>query len=173
MQQPNRAKKTAYRNKSKRYGRITLLWMFLCLPIGFLRMWRSRCRWPLGVKYAVSGLMLAALVVAFLLPSPYSAPMGGLALYGDEPEMEIYGPTVPESYVSSYAVPVKDSGVLPAEVEGESSELTVYATEDQSCYHLLKCKFAFASGRKLTLYEAYLLHLEPCKLCGAPEYIAE
>lgn len=172
MQPRNHARKTAYRNKSKRYGWFTLLWMLLCLPIGFLRMWRSRCRWPLSVKYAVSGLMLAALAVLFLLPATYSAPVGGLELYGEAPEMEIYGPSVPQNYVSGY-VTTAASGVLPAEEDDESGELTVYATEDQSCYHLLNCKFAYASGRRLTLYEANLLHLQPCKLCGAPEYSAE
>lgn len=173
MQPHNRARKTTYRNRSRRYGWFTLLWMLICFPIGFLRMWRSRCRWPLGVKYAVSGLILAALAVVFLLPSPYSVPVGGLELYGESPEMEIYGPSAPQNYVSGYTVATAASGVLPAEEESESSELTVYATEEQSCYHLLNCKFAYASGRRLTLYEAYLLHLNPCKLCGAPEYSAD
>lgn len=173
MQQSGRAKKTAYRNRDRRYGWFTLLWMLLCLPVGFLRMWRYRCRWPMAVKYAVSGMVLAALVAVFFVPSPYSAPMGGLELYGDEPEVEIYGPVVPESYVSGYVPVVKDSGVLPVSDDGESGELTVYATEDQKCYHLFSCKYAFASGRRLTLYEANLLHLQPCKLCGAPEYTPE
>jgi GPH family glycoside/pentoside/hexuronide:cation symporter len=42
------------------YNSKTLLW-FLCLPIGFIRMWSDRCTWRLGAKYAVSGVILAML----------------------------------------------------------------------------------------------------------------
>jgi len=173
LQQRNSAKKTAYMKKTRRYGWFTLLWMIVFLPVGFLRMWRSRCAWPMGVKYAFSGLMLAALAAAFVMPSPYSAPVGGLALYGNKPEVEVYGPVVPENYVPGYAAAITDSGVLPAgDGEGES-KLIVYATDDQDCYHLYNCKFAYASGRRLTVYEAHLLGLKPCNRCEAPAYIPE
>lgn len=173
MQQRNNAKKTAYKKKTRRYGWFTLLWMIACLPVGFLRMWRSRCNWPMAVKYTVSGLMLAALAVAFVLPSPYSAPVGGLELYGNKPEVEVYGPVAPENYVPGYVAAITDSGVLPASEEDGQSRLIVYATDDQDCYHLYTCKFAYASARRLTVYEAHLLGLDPCKLCEAPAYAPE
>lgn len=172
MQQRKHAKKTAYQ-KNRRYSWFTLLWMIVFLPVGFLRMWRSRCRWPLGVKYAVSGLMLAAVVLAVIAPSPYEAPVGGLELYGNKPEVEIYGPALPDGFVPGYVPAVTNSGVLPSSDESEETELTVYATEDQERYHLYDCKFAYASGRHLTLYEAHLMGLTPCGLCQPPAYTPE
>ena len=172
MQQRKFAKKTAYQ-KNRRYSWFTLLWMFVFLPVGFLRMWRSKCRWPQGLKYAVSGLILAGLVMVFIAPSPYEAPVGGLELYGNKPEVEIYGPKLPEGFVPGYVPAVTDSGVLPPEDESEDYEITVYATENQERYHLFTCKFAYASGRRLTLYEAHLMHLEPCGLCNPPAYVPE
>lgn len=172
MQKRNHAEKTAYK-KYRRYGWFTLLWMVVFLPAGFLRMWRTRCRWPMGVKYAVSGLMVVGLVLAFIAPSPYSAPVGGMELYGDKPVAEVYGPVVPEGYVPGYIAPVVDSGVLPVEEDDGETKLIVYATDDQDCYHLYGCKFAYASARRLTVYEAYLLHLTPCNRCGAPAYVPE
>jgi len=173
LQQRKHAKKTAYQ-KNRRYSWFTLLWMIIFLPVGFLRMWRSRCRWPLGVKYAVSGLMIAALAGVFILPSPYEAPVGGLELYGNKPEVEIYGPKLPEGFVPGYVPVVTDSGVLPeSSDDSEETELIVYATEKQTKYHLFTCKYAFASGRHLTLYEAHLMNLEPCGLCEPPVYSPE
>ena len=173
MQQRNNAQKTAYKKKTRRYGWFTLLWMIVFLPIGFLRMWRSRCRWPMSVKYAISGMMLAALAVAFILPSPYSAPVGGLELYGDKPEVEVYGPVVPKNYVMGYVAAVTDSGVLPESDEVKEEKLIVYATENQEFYHLYNCSMAYASGRHMTLYEAAVHKLKPCEVCGAPPYVPE
>ncbi|MBQ3574302.1 MAG: hypothetical protein IJA26_01405 [Clostridia bacterium] len=172
MQQRKHAKKTAYQ-KNRRYGWFTLLWMVVFLPVGFLRMWRSRCRWPVALKYSVSGLMLAALALAFIAPSPYEAPAGGLELYGNKPEVEIYGPELPENFVLGYIPPVTNSGVLPASDDEGEKKLIVYATEEQDCYHLYNCKFAYASGRRLTLYETVLLKLKPCGLCQPPLYVPE
>ena len=173
LQQRNNAQKTAYKKKTRRYGWFTLLWMIVFLPIGFLRMWRSRCRWPMGLKYAISGMMLAALAVVFIAPSPYSAPVGGLELYGDKPEVEVYGPVVPKNYVIGYVSAVTDSGVLPESDEAQEEKLIVYATQNQTHYHLYTCSMAFASGRHMTLYEAYLHGLTPCNACGAPPYVPE
>ena len=173
MQQRRHAKKTAYMKRSKRYNWFTLMWLILCFPIGFLRMWNSRCSWHSAAKYSVSGLVIAALAVAFVLPSPYEAPVGGLELYGDEPEVEIYGPELPEDYVPGYVAAVLESGVLPPEDENAEERLIVYSTEEQECYHLLNCKFAYASGRRLTLFEADLLGLTPCGLCQPPAYVPE
>lgn len=157
--------------RNQRYNRKTLLWLFLFFPVGFTRMLSSACTWRRGSKCAVGGLALALLVAVLLVPSPYRAVRGGVELYGDDPEVEIYGPTLPESMVSGYTAPVIQSVVLPAEdADAADDTVYVYAAKDQANYHMENCKFAFASAQKLTLYEAYYLGYTPGKCCDAPSY---
>ena len=40
------------------------------------------------------------------------------------------------------------------------------AGSDSECYHLYDCKFAYASSRRLTVYEAHYLGYTPCGLCN-------
>lgn len=170
LQQRNRKKKKV-NMRSRRYNRRTLLWLVLFFPVGFTRMLSGACTWRRGSKCAVGALALALVAAVLLVPSPYPTGKGGVELLGDDPEVEIYGPALPETIVGGYTAPVIESVVLPLEDENAADDTVyVYAAEDQTNYHLASCKFAYASAQKLTLYEAYFLGYTPGKCCGAPEY---
>lgn len=150
----------------------TILWLILFFPIGIYRMWEPTCTWKNSVKYILSAV--PALALAFILIWPIgAAPVkGGVNLVGTEKVVEVYGPELPEKMVAGYARPA-DGTVLAANPETENNTLYVYATDKQTRYHLGNCKFAFASGRKMTLYEANFRGLTPCQLCKAPAYNPE
>ena len=113
------------------------------------------------------GITAAVLIAVLLAPSPKDGKNSGIELYGDDPAAEIYGPELPQSTVGSYPVPIVESPIL--EDSGETEEVTyVYASDDQDCYHLSTCKFAFASGHRFTVYEAQLLGYKPCGRCNPP-----
>ena len=113
------------------------------------------------------GIAAVILAVVLLTPSPGRNVHSGIELYGEDPEVEVYGPELPQSTVGSYPVPIVESVVLP-EGEAEEEQVYVYASDDQDCYHLPTCKFAFASGHKFTVYEAKLLGYKPCGRCEPP-----
>lgn len=115
-------------------------------------------------------LASAALIGVLVCPSPYNNQRGGVELYGDDPEVEVYGPQLPENIVGGYTEPSIQSVVLPEDSGDGDSTLYVYASEGQSNYHVYTCRYAYASAKKLTLYEAYYLGYKPGKCCNAPEY---
>lgn len=116
------------------------------------------------------GVVMVALVAVLVAPSPYEKPQGGIVLYGDDKEAEVYGPKLPETIVGGYTQPTIQSVVLPEKAEGEDDTLYVYASSNQKNYHMPTCSFAYASGSQLTLYEAYFLGYTPGKCCDAPAY---
>ena len=115
------------------------------------------------------GVLMVALAAVILAPSPYQDIQGGIVLCGDEKQAEIYGPKLPETIVGGYTQPTIQSVVLPAETE-EDDTLYVYASANQKNYHRGTCRFAYASGSQLSLYEAYYLGYTPGKCCDAPAY---
>lgn len=170
MQQRNRRYKKVNKRKN-RYNRKTLLWLVLFLPVGLTRMFSAACTWKKGVKYTVAGVVFAALAAVLIVPSPYQPVQGGIELYGEDPEVEVYGPVLPETIVGGYTAPVIQSVVLPPVDENAVDDTVyVYASEGQANYHTTTCKFAYASAQKLTLYEAYYLGFTPGKCCDAPPY---
>lgn len=116
------------------------------------------------------GVAMVALTAVFLAPSPYEDPEGGIVLCGEDLEAEVFGPALPENIVGGYTEPVIQSVVLPEKTEEEDATTYVYASEYQDNYHLGTCQFAYASGSKLTVYEAYFLGYSPGRCCGAPAY---
>ena len=114
-------------------------------------------------------LASAVLVGVLVSPSPNRVQRGGVELYGESPEVEVYGPQAPERIVGGYTEPVIQSVVLPEKSEDEET-VYVYASEDQKNYHMPTCRFAYASAKKMTLYEAYYLGYTPGKCCDAPAY---
>ena len=150
------------------------MWLVLFFPVGLTRMISSACTWRRGTKYAVGALCCAILAAVVICPSPYQRSKGGIELFGDDPEVEIYGPELPETIVGGYTAPVIQPVVLPAEdANAQDDTIYVYATKDQENYHMSTCKFAFASAQRLTLYEAYYLGYTPGKCCDAPSYVPE
>lgn len=115
------------------------------------------------------GVIMVALAAVIIAPSPYEKPEGGIVLYGDDKKAEVYGPKLPETIIGGYTQPTIQSVVLPAESE-EDETIYVYATANQQNYHMPTCQFAYASGSKLTLYEAYFLGYTPGRCCDAPAY---
>ena len=156
--------------RSRTYNRKTLLWLVLFFPVGFGRMLSAACSWHRGVKIAVSSLACLLVAAVMLAPAPGARIEGGLFLYGDEQEAEPYGPELPETIIGGYTAPVIQSVVLPAEDEDEGGITYVYATASQENYHTGTCRFAYASGQKLTVYEAHFLGYTPGRCCDPPAY---
>lgn len=115
------------------------------------------------VMLGIAALLLLAVVFA---PTPSREKNSGITLYGDEPEAVLFGPVLPESMPEIMPAPVPDEVLLPDQEEEE--ELYVYASDDQECYHLSTCKFAYASGHRFTVSEALLLGYKPCGRCNPP-----
>lgn len=143
----------------------TALWL-LVPPVGLTLMWRPSCRWPLGVKAGISALMAAILVAVLVFPTPTPA-AGGVEMVSNHPEVEVYGPNLPNFIVPGYTNDQTDSIIVPAV---ENDVHYVYAADGAKCYHEYKCKFAFASSQRLTTYEAYYLGFQPCNRCKPPIY---
>ena len=157
---PRRARKSPDKNTIK-----TALWL-LVPPVGLTMMWRRRCRWPIAVKAGVSALMAAILVAIIVIPTPTPA-AGGVELVTSHPEVEVYGPNLPNFIVPGYTNDQTDSIIVPAV---ENDVHYVYAADGAKCYHEYKCKFALASSQRLTVFEAYYLGFQPCNRCKPPIY---
>ena len=114
------------------------------------------------------GIAAVVLVAVVLAPSPKDGKNGGIELYGESPEVEIYGPELPKSTVGSYPVPIVESVILPEKSGSDETVTYVYAADDQERYHLPTCKYAFASSHRFTVYEAQLLGYGPCGKCNPP-----
>ena len=160
-----KAKKTTAKRRDNRTLK-TALWLLLP-PVGLVMMWRGSCRWPLAVKAGISAMMAAVLVAVLVFPTPDVASGGGGALVTSRPEVEVYGPDLPNFIVPGYTNDQTDSVIVPAV---ESDVHYVYAADGAKCYHEYKCKFAFASSQRLTVYEAFFLGFEPCGRCKPPIY---
>ncbi len=144
----------------------TALWL-LVPPVGLMMMWRRSCRWHPAVKAGVSVVMAAILVAVLVIPTPSNSANGGVELVTSRPEVEVYGPDLPSFIVPGYTNDQTDSIIVPAV---ESDVHYVYAADGAKCYHEYKCKFAYASSQRLTVYEAYYLGFQPCNRCKPPIY---
>lgn len=172
--QPDRAaaKKKLYRRpkiKINRSDLCTVLWLILFFPIGLTRMWLGKCSWKNGLKYAVSGLCVALCAAVICVPSPYRKTRGGVEIIVEDPEVEIYGPSAPQTMINGYTSAQQESVVVDSAVSPYNA-VTVFAAEGAKCYHLGDCKFAYASAKRLTVYEAYFLGYKPCGACTPPVY---
>lgn len=172
---PNRVKgrKPAGKAQAKRARRrvpaqsvLAAVFTVLFPPAGVLLTWRSR--WQPLTKYAMTAVAVAVMAVAVLVLPPTDAQTpGGIELVGVDPEAEIYGPALPTAMVTGYTAS-STSSVFAQDTEDEI--VYVYAADDGECYHLYDCKFAYASSRRLTVYEAHYLGYTPCGLCNPPAY---
>ena len=144
----------------------TALWL-LVPPVGLTLMWRPSCRWPMALKAGISAAMVVALAAVFIVPTPKTAANGGIELVTNKPEVEVYGPDLPNFIVPGYTNDQTESVIVPGV---ENDVHYVYAADGAECYHEYKCKFAFASSQRLTTYEAYYLGFKPCGRCKPPIY---
>lgn len=128
---------------------------------------------PISIKNLLVVFLLACFAAAVIIfPSPEKQHKGSIELHGIEPEVEVYGPELPQNIVEGFSNTPVDSVVVSAEDEEEDT-LYVYAAKDAECYHLGTCKFAFASAQKLTVYEATMLGYRPCGRCNPPVYSSD
>ena len=138
---------------------------------------QKRTKGKKAAKKRVSAMMKTALFFGFavvilvgvlLAPSPSDGKKSGIELYGEDPDIEIYGPELPQSTVESYPVPIVESPILPDATSSAEETTYVYASDDQKCYHASTCKYAYASGHRFTVQEAQLLGYKPCGKCNPP-----
>ena len=144
----------------------TALWL-LVPPVGLSRMWRRSCTWYPAVKACISVAMAAVLVAVLIAPTATPSKGGGVQLVTNRPEVEVYGPDLPSFIVPGYTSEQTDSIIVPAV---ENDVHYVYAADGAKCYHEYKCKFAYASSQRLTVFEAYYLGFAPCNRCKPPIY---
>ena len=144
----------------------TGLWL-LVPPVGLSRMWRRSCTWHPAVKACISVAMAAVLVAVLIAPTATPPKGGGVQLVTNRPEVEVYGPDLPSFIVPGYTSEQTDSIIVPAV---ENDVHYVYAADGAKCYHEYKCKFAYASSQRLTVFEAYYLGFAPCNRCKPPIY---
>ena len=144
----------------------TALWLLLP-PVGLSRMWRRSCTWHPAVKACISVAMAAVLVAVLIAPTAMPPKGGGVQLVTNRPEVEVYGPDLPSFIVPGYTNEQTDSIIVPAV---ENDVHYVYAADGAKCYHEYKCKFAYASSQRLTVFEAYYLGFAPCNRCKPPIY---
>lgn len=161
-----RAKRVPKRRAGNRNTLKTALWL-LFPPVGLTMMWRPSCRWHIAVKTGISLVMAVALIAVFAIPAPTTQAGGGVSLVSSKPEVEVYGPNLPNFIVPGYTNDQTESVITSAE---QSDVHYVYAADGARCYHEYKCKFAYASSQRLTVYEAYYLGFEPCNRCKPPIY---
>ena len=165
MKKPSKGRAAKKRPRDLRNLK-TALWL-LIPPVGLTLMWRRSCRWPVALKAAISAAMAVALAAVFVIPAPTPAANGGVELVTNKPEVEVYGPDLPNFIVPGYTNDQTDSIIVPGV---ENDVHYVYAADGAECYHEYKCKFAFASSQRLTVYEAYYLGFKPCNRCKPPIY---
>lgn len=114
-----------------------------------------------------AGVLFAA---ALLAPTPSATRKGSIELFKAEDMGEVYGPEVPEHIVQGYVAPNVLSALITEDESQEDSTVYVYTRESKKDYHLPTCKYAYASGKHITPYEAYFLGYAPGKCCDPPVY---
>lgn len=141
--------------------------------LGVTFMWNRRVRWPSFVKWGITALVCAASVVAIvLMPMPSNARDGGVKY--ESSRVDVYGPRRPDSIDTEYiytSTELDKSVISTAMSDLENNTIYVYVSDNQSFYHAYTCRYAYDSGNRITLYEAYMLGYPPCPLCEPPEYI--
>ena len=166
-------KREPMRRRPKRrrmsYNARTRLWLILCYPVGLTRMWRSRCSWKLGTKYLISSIALVVLAAVLLAPAPQNVRKGSIELYGEDPEVEVYGPVLPQNYVMTASSSAGQSVIVRNE-DIVDDTVYVYASKKGKAYHFKTCEYYYDGSQKLTVYEAYYMGYKPCSSCNPPIY---
>ena len=166
-------KREPVRRRQKRrrmsYNARTRLWLVLCYPLGLTRMWRSRCSWKLSTKYLISSIALVVLAAVLLAPAPQNVRRGSIELYGEDPEVEVYGPVLPQNYVMTASSAASQSVIVRNE-DIVDDTFYVYASKNGKGYHLKTCEYYYDGSQKLTVYEAYYMGYRACSSCNPPVY---
>lgn len=168
-------KKPARRKRGNAYGKQVIRWLICCFPAGLLMMWSNRCRWPRGIKFAVSGAF-CALILAVIIPQtlPPTRAKGGVEIVSLSPALEIQGPVQQLSDEGEYEV------YIPAYVQPTSllvaptptpEPIYVYCNDGGRYYHAKNCRYV--RKRKTTarvpLTQALNAGYTRCSECNAPK----
>lgn len=147
-------------------------WLLLCFPYGLYLMWSRRCRWHSAVKCLITAAFACAVCAILIFPAPKQPGGTRVTLVGRVPEAEVFGPEQPAGYdVASYLPADEDTDLLAEAVEDNTIYVYASATEGSTYYHTSICEFAYASSRRMTLYEAHMLgYNTPCAKCSPPLY---
>ena len=165
----NRGKGRGAKRRRNDWNLLAAVFVVLFPPLGIWLTWRGT--WSGMVKYCMTGVAVAVLLVAvLLLPSAGGPPDGGIKLVGTDPAVDVYGPELPTAMVTGYTA--VSTGSVLAPVDEDNVEY-VYAASGAECYHTYECKFAYASSLKLTVYEVHFLGYKPCGRCNPPVYTPE
>jgi hypothetical protein len=150
-----------------------LKWLLLCFPYGLYLMWRGS--WHMAAKLCVSALFAAAALGILLFPAPERAAATKVVLVGAKPEAEVFGPALPAGYdPADYYVGALDRPTVADTAEDDTVYVYASASAGSTYYHTALCKYAYASAKRMTLYEAYMLgYRTPCERCNPPVYIPE
>lgn len=169
-------KQSAVRRPVKRRRRSNLFIRFINSFIGNVRRWFLRKSYAPAICLGAATVIALAAVCVFALPMPKSAEVTPavsevVAARTEVPSEVAVTETNDSLYegLKTTAANGQQSAVI-YDKEETSGNVTVYAAEDAECYHLGDCKFAFASSKRLTPYEAYYLHYRPCGRCNPPVY---
>jgi len=156
----------------RRSGRRVAWWLIVCFPYGLFLMWRRGCRWHPAIKGSVTALALCAVCAIMIAPVPERDFSTRVTLVGDKPGAEIFGPEAPEGYNPGDFGPMnQQKDLFAGEIKDDSVYVYASANEGSTYYHTFTCEFAYASSRRMTLYEAFMLgYTTPCGKCNPPLY---
>ena len=106
------------------------------------------------------------------MPSPGQTPSTSVKMVKAENKVQVFGPEMPAGYdASAYLVPEGGENLIAPEEEETATYVYCSASKGSTYYHTSKCKYAYASAPRVTLYEAYLLgYTTPCGICNPPLY---
>ena len=159
--------KMARRQKPK-----TGKWLLLCFPYGLYLMCRRNCRWHPALKGLITAGFAALAIGILAMPSPGQTTSTSVKMVKAENKVQVFGPEMPAGYdASAYLVPEGGENLIAPEEEETATYVYCSASKGSTYYHTSKCKYAYASAPRVTLYEAYLLgYTTPCGICNPPLY---
>lgn len=169
-------KRPAVRRPARKRSRSNTFVRFINSSIANVRKWFLRRSYAPAVCLGAATVIALTIVCVFALPMPKSAkvesPVTEVVAARTEVPAEVHTNETNDSLYEGLKTTVsggQESAVI-YDKEESAGNVTVYAAEDAECYHLGDCKFAFASSKRLTPYEAYYLHYRPCGRCNPPVY---
>ena len=147
-------------------------WLLLCFPYGLYLMWRRNCRWHPALKGLITAGFAALAIGILAMPSPGQTTSTSVKMVKAENKVQVFGPEMPAGYdASAYLVPEGGENLIAPEEEETATYVYCSASKGSTYYHTSKCKYAYASAPRVTLYEAYLLgYTTPCGICNPPLY---
>lgn len=147
-------------------------WLLICFPYGLYLMWKRECGWHRALKMLITAAVVCAAAAVLILPAPDKRSNTEVKLVGAEPNAQVFGPDAPAGYNPSEYI-VAEGGLDLLAPEYVDDTIYVYASVEKGStyYHNSRCRYAYASAPRVSLYEAHTLgFVTPCGLCNPPLY---